>query len=512
MANSYVEIPVTGVDSYTFPFPYIEQSHINVYAGGVLQTQGVHYTFTDSNTIEFSVGNVPTDTNTVILIQRVTDASGRLVTYSNTGLDADDLNLGSKQNFFLAQEAKDVAALNITKGVDGLTSVNGRLTNVTDPIDAQDAATKAYVASQLTQSATGGVYIQATAPSGASEGDLWVDTDTGVMSVWTSTGWANGGTVESTTYNFTGSDLTVLGPYHIISGNQVASANINQLFVNGILLKECTTALDFTTGDWDRSTTLVTFENALAIDDEITITTTTRMSTQLSDAILDVSSRLDTLLALSAGSPAAGITLKESYLATAGQTVFNLVNSYALGTNNISVYVNGVRQSAFTETSTTSITFTNPLSLTDEVLFLINEFNASVFEQVILDQTEDARDASIAAQGLAEDAKDDAITAKDVIVNNDYLIHKLGTVQLEANSSLRLKGGIAENYIYAQQQTSSTTFNTNVVASYTYNSLSMRQPVTFKQELILTSPDGLVTKELKINNAGQLVFDGTVIS
>ena len=95
MANSYVEIPVTGVDSYTFPFPYLEQSHIKVYAGGVLQTQGVHYTFTDSNTIEFSVGNVPTDTTTNLFVQRVTDGTGRLVTYSNTGLDADDLNLGS---------------------------------------------------------------------------------------------------------------------------------------------------------------------------------------------------------------------------------------------------------------------------------------------------------------------------------------------------------------------------------------------------------------------------------
>ena len=125
MANSYVEIPVTGVDSYAFPFPYIEQSHIKVYAGGVLQTQGVHYTFTDSNTIEFSVGNVPTDTNTIVFIKRVTDDSGRLVTYSNTGLDADDLNLGSKQNFFLAQEAIDAANLNVTKGADGITSVDG---------------------------------------------------------------------------------------------------------------------------------------------------------------------------------------------------------------------------------------------------------------------------------------------------------------------------------------------------------------------------------------------------
>jgi len=503
MANSYVEIPVTGVDSYTFPFPYIEQSHINVYAGGVLQTQGVHYTFTDSNTIEFSVDNVPTDTNTVILIKRVTDASGRLVTYSNTGLDADDLNLGSKQNFFLAQEAIDVAELNVTKGVDGITSVNGRLTDVEDPIGLQDAATKAYVIAQLIASDNGGIYIQDTAPTDASEGDLWVDTDTNVMSVFTSTGWANGGTVESTSYNFTGADLLTFGGYYIINNNEVGVANIDQLFVNGVLLKETTTDLDFTTGGWDRSTSLISFDNALAADDEITITTTTRMSEVLSNAILNVNSKIDALLALSTDSPSAGITLKESYLATAGQTVFNLVNNYALGTNNISVYVNGVRQAAFTETSTTSITFDNPLSPSDEVVFLINEFNASVFEQVILDQTEDARDAAIAAKDAAELAAAelaliDVGPLLDVVSVNDT-----GNIStFKGSAGVRIEGGTSTNYLSALTLGGVE----EEVLIWTDEIVQVATPLN------LVSPNGLVAKQLTINNLGQLVFDGTVIS
>lgn len=312
MANSYVEIPVTGVDSYTFPFPYIEQSHINVYAGGVLQTQGVHYTFTDSNTIEFSVGNAPTDTNTVILIKRVTDASGRLVTYSNTGLDADDLNLGSKQNFFLAQEAIDVAELNVTKGVDGITSVNGRLTDVEDPIGLQDAATKAYVVAQLAASEDGGIYIQDQAPSDASQGDLWVDTDTNVMSVLTPTGWANGGTTESTVYHSTGADVIPFGLFFIIPDLALGAANIDQVFLNGVFLKECTTTLDYTTGDWDRTSSVVTFENALAADDVITITTYTRMSSILQTAVMDLYSKLPTLLQAASANTGSGLTLKET--------------------------------------------------------------------------------------------------------------------------------------------------------------------------------------------------------
>ena len=505
MANSYVEIPVTGVDSYAFPFPYIEQSHITVYAGGVLQTQGVHYTFTDSNTIEFSVGNVPTDTATVILIQRVTDASGRLVTYSNTGLDADDLNLGSKQNFFLAQEAIDAAALNVTKGADGITSVDGRLTNVLDPIDLQDAATKAYVASQLTQSATGGVYVQAEAPTGINIGDIWVDTDTNVMSVYTPTGWATGGTVESETFHNTGADVSAFGLYYVLINPNVGNANIDQLFVNGVLLKECTTAFDFTTGDWDVSTSLIAFNAPLAADDVITITTTTRMSTQLSDAIMDVSFRLDTLLALSTGSPAAGITLKESFLATAGQTVFNLVNNYAVNTNNIAVYVNGVRQAAFTETSTTSITMSYPLSLSDEVVFFINEFDATVFEQVIVDQIEDAKDVAIAAKDAAIVAKEAAELAELNIntVTAPLTISTSGNiVTLDAPVSLRLEGGSNVNYMTALDSVGS---EENVIL-WTDELVQISKPIT------LVSPDGLTTRVLSINNAGQLVFGGGVIS
>ena len=63
--------------------------------------------------------------------------------------------------------------------------------------------------------------------------------------------------------------------------------------------------------------------------------------------------------------------LRETQTATAGQTVFNLVNSYIVGTNAVMVYINGVRQfsDAYVETNSTTITFTGPLSVGDSVLF-----------------------------------------------------------------------------------------------------------------------------------------------
>lgn len=66
--------------------------------------------------------------------------------------------------------------------------------------------------------------------------------------------------------------------------------------------------------------------------------------------------------------------LRETATATAGQTVFNLTNSFIVGTNTIMVYVNGVRQiltSAYTETSVSQITFTSGLAAGDEVMFEI---------------------------------------------------------------------------------------------------------------------------------------------
>lgn len=61
--------------------------------------------------------------------------------------------------------------------------------------------------------------------------------------------------------------------------------------------------------------------------------------------------------------------------ATAGQTVF-ATSTYVPGSNNLSVYINGVRQgaSAYVESSTTSFTLTEGAELDDNVEYLINEY------------------------------------------------------------------------------------------------------------------------------------------
>lgn len=72
----------------------------------------------------------------------------------------------------------------------------------------------------------------------------------------------------------------------------------------------------------------------------------------------------------------------ESFTATAGQTLFALTSfTYGVGTYNLAVYVNGVRNFAGTdyeETDESTVTFIDGLTLNDEVVFVTNDFLATV--------------------------------------------------------------------------------------------------------------------------------------
>jgi hypothetical protein len=59
--------------------------------------------------------------------------------------------------------------------------------------------------------------------------------------------------------------------------------------------------------------------------------------------------------------------------ATSGQTVFTVPFTYTVGNNTLNVYINGIRQilsSSYTETSTTSITFSEGVPVNAKVEFV----------------------------------------------------------------------------------------------------------------------------------------------
>lgn len=72
----------------------------------------------------------------------------------------------------------------------------------------------------------------------------------------------------------------------------------------------------------------------------------------------------------------------ETVIATAAQTLVEFTEiSYSLSSNNLAVYVNGVRQftpADYVETSTTSITFGAGLNASDEVVGVTNDYLATV--------------------------------------------------------------------------------------------------------------------------------------
>jgi len=71
----------------------------------------------------------------------------------------------------------------------------------------------------------------------------------------------------------------------------------------------------------------------------------------------------------------------EDQTAALNQTVFTLVGiTYTPNLNNLSVYINGVRQAsdAYTETSSSVVTFTDGLDAGDKVTFLVNERQVEV--------------------------------------------------------------------------------------------------------------------------------------
>jgi len=152
---AYARIVHTGLNGSTnqfdVTFPYISASHVIVKVDGVATTA---FTFLTSTRIQLT--STPASGSDVI-ITRETSPTTRLVDYqtgsilSETILDTDSL-----QAFYLAQEAQDIeeVALVRSDATNQWDAVTTRITNVTNPTAAQDAATKNYVDGLITTGAS----------------------------------------------------------------------------------------------------------------------------------------------------------------------------------------------------------------------------------------------------------------------------------------------------------------------------------------------------------------------
>ena len=140
--NTFAGNGTTG--PFSFTFEYIDETDVKVSIDGVTQATTA-YTFPTASTIQF-VSLTPTSSQT-IRIFRETDVDDLKATFfAGSSIRSQDLNDNFEQNNFAVQEIKDQY---VTKE-NGEFSTNvdmnsNRITELADPVNAQDAVTKQYL-------------------------------------------------------------------------------------------------------------------------------------------------------------------------------------------------------------------------------------------------------------------------------------------------------------------------------------------------------------------------------
>lgn len=164
----------------------------------------------------------------------------------------------------------------------------------------------------------------------------------------------------ATTANITLSGEQTIDGVSCVTGNRVLVKNQTTTTANGIYVVD--------TGSWTRD---LDFDGANDAVQGTQVYINTGGTANGGGTFVVTTSGTITFgtTALAFSRTSAGTVTPTSNVATAGQTLFT-VATYQPGSNSLDVYVNGIHQrvtSDYTETSSTSITFTYALSVNDEV-------------------------------------------------------------------------------------------------------------------------------------------------
>lgn len=142
MAYSYVRYTGNGsTTNYVFPFSYINASHVKVRLNGVLNTS---FSFLNASTIQFTTAPA---SGVVIEIRRETPKDSPIVNFTDGSILLErDLDLLATFDTYVAQETEDDLEDAMRKNSIGVwDATSSRIASMADPVNAQDAATKAYV-------------------------------------------------------------------------------------------------------------------------------------------------------------------------------------------------------------------------------------------------------------------------------------------------------------------------------------------------------------------------------
>jgi len=141
-----------GATDFQFTFPYIKEEHIEVFLNFSKITQGSgsaqYQVITNVSPKLIRLNTGIASANLRVEVRRNSSLETPLVDYADgSTLTANDLDTSALQSLYIDQELKDNQGKTVS--VDETTALptlgSNRLTNVADPVGAQDAATKNYV-------------------------------------------------------------------------------------------------------------------------------------------------------------------------------------------------------------------------------------------------------------------------------------------------------------------------------------------------------------------------------
>ena len=181
----YTADGTTQVFSVTFPF--ISRTHVSV------TVHGVAATFSFNNDSQIVIASPTVVSTNKIVIKRLSSDTTRLVDYvDGSNLTESDLDLDSKQAFFMAQEALDERdshlALDLT-GADSWDALSKKITDLTSPTLATDASNKSYVDAQIDTSTTNADNAATSATASAASATAAAATQTNVTNITGSIAW-----------------------------------------------------------------------------------------------------------------------------------------------------------------------------------------------------------------------------------------------------------------------------------------------------------------------------------